>query len=78
MVEAAGIPTVALGNMADRLLRVRVPRGAAVKFPRGAPCGPPGADELQRRVLTDAFRVLESASTPGTVVELPYGFQTPT
>lgn len=73
-MEAAGIPTVALGNLARVFERVRVPRAAVVKFPRGANCGPPHAADVQRAVVTDALRVLETATAPGTLVELPHRF----
>jgi D-proline reductase (dithiol) PrdB len=73
-VEAAGIPTVALATLLDRVQWVRYPRAAIVKFPRGATCGPPHAADLQRAVLRDVFRLLETAREPGTVVELPHRF----
>lgn len=60
--------------MPDREQRVRFPRTALVKFPRGATCGPPHAPERQRAVLRDALRLLETATAPNTVVELPHRF----
>jgi len=73
-VEAAGIPTTALANLPDRVQRVRYPRAAIVKFPRGATCGPPHAADLQREVIGEALRLLETATTPGTMHELPHRF----
>lgn len=74
-MEAAGIPTVALATMADRVRRVRYPRAAVAKFPRGATCGGPHAVALQRAVVREAFRVLETAEAPGTLVELPHRYE---
>jgi len=74
VVEAAGIPTVALATMADRVRRVCYPRAAVARFPRGATCGPPGAADLQREVVAAALDLLRTVREPGTVVELPHRF----
>lgn len=71
-IEDAGIPTVALANLPPRVKRVGYPRAALVKFPRGAAVGAPGDAAQQRQVLLDTFKVLETASAPGTPVELEH------
>lgn len=71
-IEAAGIPTVAIANLRERVERVGYPRAAIVRFPRGATVGPPGNTGLQRQVLQDALRVLETAQPGKAVVELPH------
>ncbi len=63
-----------LANLPERVTRVGYPRAAIVKFPRGATCGPPHAAELQRQVIADALRLLETAQSPGTLLELPHRF----
>ncbi len=70
-MEAAGIPTVAVANLKERVEWVRYPRAVVVKFPRGATVGPPGDAALQRKVLQDAFTLLENAAPAGGPLELP-------
>ena len=48
------------------------PRGVHVRFPYGHPIGEANNLERQRQVILDALGLLESATEPGTVVELPY------
>ena len=45
---------------------------AGLEFANSRPLGPPGQPEVQRDVLDAALAVLESASEPGTFVELPH------
>lgn len=73
-VEAAGIPTVGLASVAQRVQWVRYPRAALVKFPRGANCGPPHDADFQRTVLRDVLDLLETAREPGVPAELPHRF----
>lgn len=71
-IEAAGIPTVAIANLRERVERVMYPRAVIVKFPRGATVGPPGDVPLQTQVLRDALDWLESATQPGAFLDLPH------
>ncbi|MEE8435082.1 MAG: hypothetical protein V3S64_09885 [bacterium] len=71
-IEAAGIPTVAIANLRDRVERVMYPRAVIVKFPRGATVGAPEDAALQTQVLRDALDWLESASQPGAFLDLPH------
>ena len=72
MAEEAGIPTISMGNMADRMSHIKPPRALLVKFPRGSMLGEPGNVERQRRIILDAMNALKTMTEPGTVQELPY------
>jgi D-proline reductase (dithiol) PrdB len=72
MAEEAGIPTISMGNMADRMGHIKPPRALLVKFPRGSMLGEPGNTERQRRIILDALDALKTMTEPGTVKELPY------
>ena len=71
-VEEAGIPTISMGNMADRMGHIKPPRALLVKFPRGSMLGEPGNAKRQRRILMDALEALTTMTEPGTIRELPY------
>ncbi len=77
MVEEAGIPTVSLGNMPDRMGYIKPPRALVVKFPRGCMFGEPGNVRRQRRLVLDALKALETVREPGTVLETPYRWGQP-
>ena len=51
---------------------VKPPRAVFVNFPLGHQTGRPGQPDLQRAIIRDTFRALESITEPGTVVTLPY------
>jgi hypothetical protein len=72
LAEEAGIPSISVGNAADRMSYVKPPRALLVKFPRGSMLGEPGNSERQRRVIQDALEALATMTEPGTVRELPY------
>ena len=76
-LEAAGLPTVTFYVAAFReaATLMRVPRAVVTAFPMGRPLGPPGNADLQRRVLQEALALLERAETPGTIVDLPHGWE---
>lgn len=76
-VEEAGIPTISIGNMADRMGHIKPPRALLVKFPRGSMLGEPGNDRRQRRIILDALKALSDMTRPGTVQELPYRWKKP-
>ncbi len=71
-IEEAGIPTVMLSSALDITLSVRPPRTVFVNFPLGHQAGKPFDSEGQTRILLDALHVLETVTTPGTLVQLPY------
>ena len=71
-LEQEGIPTVLVMMYKEMADKVRPPRVAHVRFPFGRPFGEPGNALQQRVIVEDALRVLETATVPGTIVELPY------
>ena len=77
MVEEAGIPTISMGNMADRMAHIKPPRALLVKFPRGSMLGEPGNVPRQRKIILDALEALKTITEPGTIQELPYQWKRP-
>lgn len=74
-IEASGIPTISLSNNPVATERVRAPRWARVRFPRGSMLGEPGNREKQTAVLGDTLRALVEIDHPGGHVELPYRWE---
>ena len=72
VLEASGIPTVALSMIPDLTRAVGVPRLAGISYPFGRPLGKPHDAEGQRAVLRAMLELLASASGPDTYVELPF------
>lgn len=72
VLEAQGIPTVALSMIPDLTRAVGVPRLAGLSYPMGQPLGRPHDADGQRAVLHTTLAVLTSASGPDTYVELPF------
>jgi len=66
-VEAAGIPTVALANLRTPVLRMKYPRAALVRHPRGGTVGEPGDAESQLRFLRQTLALLKDAPDPAHV-----------
>ena len=77
MAEEAGIPTISMGNMPDRMANIKPPRALLVKFPRGSMMGEPGNFGRQRRIILDALDALQTMTEPGTIQELPYRWKKP-
>ncbi len=71
-IEKQGIATVSVSLCRDVTEHIRVPRAVSVRFPFGHTFGPTADDIMQMRILKDALQVLETATTPGEVVPLPY------
>ena len=71
-MEQAGLTTVTLSPVPDLTASVGAPRVAAIGYPLGRPFGQPGDVTGQRDVLRAALHVLETAETPGTIVDLPF------
>lgn len=72
VIEASGIPTVALSMIPELTRAVGVPRLAGLGYPMGQPLGRPHDDAGQRAVLRAMLELLVSASGPGSYVELPF------
>ncbi len=70
--ESAGISTISMTSALDVTRAVKPPRSVFVNFPLGHQTGKPHQTELQRSIVRGAFRALESITTPGTIVSLPY------
>jgi hypothetical protein len=72
VLEASGIPTVALSLIPDLTRAVGVPRLAGISYPFGRPLGNPHDADGQRAVLRAMLDVLASARGPNTYTELPF------
>jgi hypothetical protein len=72
VLEANGIPTVALSMIPDLTRAVGVPRLAGISYPMGRPFGRPHDADGQRAVLRAMLEVLTTAHVPDTYVELPF------
>lgn len=57
--------------------KIKYPRAAIARFPRGATVGEPNNSAQQRQVLEDALAVLATATQPGVVVELKHAWAPP-
>ena len=68
----AGISTLSMSSALDITQAVRPPRSVFVNFPLGHQTGKAHDPKLQRSILQDALQALETMTTPGDVVSLPY------
>ncbi|RLB35244.1 MAG: hypothetical protein DRH20_11225 [Deltaproteobacteria bacterium] len=66
-----------LGSCRDMMARLKPPRSVFLDFPLGRQCGTPGDAEFQKQILRDTLRVLEEATTPGEILDLPYQWKGP-
>ena len=71
-IEAAGFSTIALSMIPDLTASVGVPRIAAIEHPFGLTLGLAGDSVRQLEVLRATLRALEQISQPGSVVNLPF------
>lgn len=76
-IEAAGIATVALSMVPDFTAAAGAPRVAAIAHPCGVPLGLPGDRDRQRAILRASLAVLEEATRPGQVIDLPFTWPDP-
>jgi hypothetical protein len=70
-IEARGIPTVSVTVAQDVTAAIKAPRALFVPWPMGHHFGVPFHVELQRRVVTEALKLVYSISESGTIVKLP-------
>ncbi len=77
LMEAGGIPTVVIGVRAfrDRLAAMRLPRTIITPHPMGRTLGAPGDRATQKKVILAALDLLEHATHPSTIVDLPGRYQ---
>ena len=59
------------------MMQVKAPRSVFIDFPTGHNFGKPNNPEFQTRILKDTLSVLETASTAGGIVDLPYEWGEP-
>ena len=71
-IEQEGISTVIVMMYRGMAEKVRPPRVAHVRFPFGRPMGEPNNPDQHRVIIEDTLRILETATEPGTLVNLPY------
>jgi hypothetical protein len=72
VLEAKGIPTVALSMIPELTRAVGVPRLAGISYPMGRPLGRPHDADGQRAVLRSVLELLDTAQGPDAYVELPF------
>ena len=77
MAEEAEIPTISMGNVADRMGHIKPPRAMLVKFARGSMFGEPGNVNRQKRIILDALNALKTMTEPGAIQPLPYQCKRP-
>ena len=71
-LEANGIPTVVNGTARDIVEYCGVARFVFTDFPLGNPCGKPFNATMQRDIVGMSLDLLETATEPGTTVQVPY------
>jgi D-proline reductase (dithiol) PrdB len=76
-LERRGLPTVVVGHMLDIMRLNRPPRAAFLDFPLGHPFGRPGDRPQQLAILRATLRLFETATGPGTLVQLPFAWGEP-
>lgn len=79
LIEAAGIPTVAIYVEAFRNVAeaMRLPRVVVTRHPMGRPLGAPGDVERQREVILRALDLLETATAGPALVDLEAPYRAP-
>ncbi len=71
-IEAAGFSTISLSVMPELTKSAGAPRIAAIEHPFGFTLGLPQDVARQLAVLRATLRALEEISQPGTIVHLPF------
>jgi D-proline reductase (dithiol) PrdB len=72
VLEEHGIATVCIMSRSDLAELVKAPRTLILRFPYGAPLGPPGDVATQLAILRDSLNLLASVTEPGAIVESGY------
>jgi hypothetical protein len=71
MMEERGLATVVIGLIRHQMEVVRPPRGLWTPFQLGRPLGEPENPAFQRRVLTQALKLLERTDGPVILEDFP-------
>jgi len=74
-LEANGVPTVILGSALDIVEHCGAPRFVFNDFPLGNPAGHPWRPDMQRAIVEQGLRLLESASAPRATVTSPFAWK---
>jgi hypothetical protein len=77
LVEAAGIPTVAIyvEAFAHYAEAMKVPRTLIVPHPMGRPVGPPGDSERHLDVVRAALAMIDEVSEGGVMSTMPGAYR---
>jgi len=69
-LEDAGIATVSLTSARTITASANPPRAVFVDYPLGRTAGPAGDAATQRSIVEAALALIETADTPGTILDL--------
>ena len=75
MIEAAGVPTLAMTSAWDITAAVRPPRSAFVHYPLGHQTGRPGDLDGQIAIVRAALEAAWRMERAGEMVRLPFRWQ---
>ena len=75
-LEQAGIATLSLTSARDITASAGLPRAAFLDYPLGHTSGRTEEPELNRSIMLDALAAFEAIDEPGTIVDLPYRWDT--
>ena len=76
-LEAAGVPTVMMASALDIVESGKPPRAAFVDYPLGHTCGKPFDAPDQLSVVRETLHLLETATSPGHIVDLNRSWSVP-
>ena len=76
VAEEHGIATVCVSTGRDLTAQVKPPRSVFVNHPMGNNFGPADDPEMQLRIMRDAFQLIQTATSGGVLVDLPYTWPT--
>jgi D-proline reductase (dithiol) PrdB len=74
-IEEAGIPTVSISSALDITTLVKPSRTFFVNYPLGHTAGKPFNKQNQMEILKKVLGEAKDISEPGTIVELPYQWE---
>ena len=69
-IEEAGVSTVSITMFRQVAVKLKLPRVVSLRFPFGFPLG--RQESQQRQIIRDALNALATISEPGSIVDLPY------